>query len=87
MRLVSLEPRWISRDGRVGLGVSFLCPRCKAQRLFVAFETPLDGGAPLDESRKWQRTGDTFDTLTLTPSIDASQSGHWHGWVEAGEVR
>jgi hypothetical protein len=34
----------------------------------------------------WQRTGETFDDLTLTPSIDASPSGHWHGYVTNGQV-
>lgn len=35
----------------------------------------------------WQRTGETFDTLTLTPSVDASASGHWHGFVTAGDIQ
>lgn len=35
----------------------------------------------------WRRTGDTFQTLTLSPSVDASRSGHWHGHVTAGEIR
>lgn len=35
----------------------------------------------------WQRSGDNFDNLTLTPSIDASRSGHWHGFVTNGEIR
>lgn len=35
----------------------------------------------------WTRTGDTFDALTLSPSIDASGVGHWHGFISAGEVR
>jgi hypothetical protein len=34
----------------------------------------------------WRREGDTFDTLTLSPSVDASPSGHWHGFVRNGEV-
>lgn len=34
----------------------------------------------------WKRTGDTFDGLTLHPSIDASASGHWHGFVSLGET-
>lgn len=34
----------------------------------------------------WQRTGENFDDLTLTPSVDASASGHWHGWITNGEV-
>jgi Family of unknown function (DUF6527) len=35
----------------------------------------------------WQRTGDDFETLSCIPSIDASQSGHWHGFITAGEIR
>lgn len=35
----------------------------------------------------WQRSGETFESLTLTPSVDASASGHWHGFITAGEVR
>jgi Family of unknown function (DUF6527) len=34
----------------------------------------------------WQRTGETFDTLSLAPSVDASKSGHWHGFVTNGEI-
>jgi hypothetical protein len=34
----------------------------------------------------WTRTGETFDNLTLTPSVDASASGHWHGSVTNGEA-
>lgn len=35
----------------------------------------------------WQRTGDTFDTMSLTPSVDASKAGHWHGHVTNGEIQ
>jgi hypothetical protein len=35
----------------------------------------------------WQRSGDNFDTLTLSPSVDASQHGHWHGFIQNGEIR
>jgi hypothetical protein len=38
-------------------------------------------------STVWQRTGETFDDLTLSPSVDASASGHWHGHVTNGEVK
>jgi hypothetical protein len=34
----------------------------------------------------WNRTGDTFETMTLTPSIDGSGVGHWHGFITNGEV-
>lgn len=34
----------------------------------------------------WDRTGETFEVLSLLPSIDASRSGHWHGFVRLGEI-
>lgn len=35
----------------------------------------------------WQRTGETFEDMTLTPSIDASASGHWHGFITRGDIK
>lgn len=35
----------------------------------------------------WTREGDAFATLTITPSVDASKSGHWHGFITTGEIR
>lgn len=88
MRLEELAPAWLGTlDGRSGTGVSFDCPCCRARRLHVMFAEPLDGGAPVrGHGPLWQRTGDTFETLTLTPSIDASSDGHWHGFITAGLV-
>ncbi len=37
-------------------------------------------------STQWQRTGETFDDLTLAPSVDASKSGHWHGHITNGNM-
>lgn len=34
----------------------------------------------------WQRIGDTFEALTLSPSVDASPAGHWHGWIREGAI-
>lgn len=35
----------------------------------------------------WKREGDTFETMSLSPSVDASASGHWHGFLKNGEIR
>lgn len=35
----------------------------------------------------WGRTGDDFETLSITPSIDASAAKHWHGFITNGEIR
>lgn len=85
---------------RSGIGVSFdcPCPTCTAKRTgdhdhdwylrhFVAFKNPLDGGPtwtshPTEPT--WQRTGETFETLQLSPSIlsDPTKGGcGWHGYV------
>ncbi len=101
MRLTELDPRWISVTGRHGQGVSFECPHCRDSYLGVWFANPIDGGPPIGEKERthtdkngrvrvnplWTRQGDTFETLTLTPSIDVSEAGHWHGFITNGEVR
>jgi hypothetical protein len=35
----------------------------------------------------WKRTNDDFATMSVTPSIDASASGHWHGHITDGEMK
>ena len=96
MKLADLNPQWFAEPGRQGQGLNFNCPcpKCSAipngspqqlRVLSVWFANPLDGqGSYLNAG--WQRVGETFETLTITPSIDASKSGHWHGWIRDGEV-
>ena len=76
------------------------CPpgeRGETTYLGVWFAQPLDPDNHPDinwpdymlthpERKYWQRTGETFETLTLWPSVDASQHGHWHGFVSNGEI-
>lgn len=79
---------------RTGVGVSFKCP-CGAahdeyDRVFVAFANPIDGGPAVRSEREptWNRTGETIDDLTLTPSIQRMDQGgcRWHGFVMRGEA-
>lgn len=74
---------------REGVGVCFDCP-CgnvdQGHQCFVPFANPLDGGPPIDPPRGWQREGDTFDTLTLSPSILRVGGCGWHGFIRNGEV-
>lgn len=100
MKLTELDPGWlVTREGhdagRVGMGISFQCPCCintpRATYLAVWFANPVDGGPPAppecDPKPRWSRIGDTFETMSLSPSVDASSSGHWHGFITGGEVR
>jgi hypothetical protein len=90
-KLADLNPKWFTEhaSGRTGYGVEFDCPcgqgaACEwGGRIHVPFANPLDGGPPGRwGSTKWQRTGETFENLSLTPSIHAV--GHWHGWLTNG---
>lgn len=96
-KLVDLHPKWINASGRHGVGVSFDHPRPSpggAGGVRVLFANPLDGGDPLpnaastpsnNDGVRWLRTGETFETLSLHPSIDEGKPG-WHGWVRNGVV-
>jgi hypothetical protein len=93
MRLLALDPHWVAHEGRHGQAVSFQCPCCigtpRETRLVVPFSNPLDGGPPamdLNDGKLWLRTGDNFLVLSCTPSVDASNSGHWHGFITKGQV-
>lgn len=73
---------------REGVGVQFDCPcGCtypggSRQRIFIAFDRPLDGGPPVPGIGKtWIREGDTFETLKLSPSILRMEGCRWHGFI------
>lgn len=95
MRLIDLNPHWfVLEDGGPRVGLTFDCPHCRMTRLGVAFHhsarQALDDayilakhGAP-DAQHIWTMTGDDFPTLSLSPSVDASASGHWHGFITDG---
>jgi len=80
------------RSGQaVRLGVQFANPveghpgieMTEAEKLRHVHEL---GTFDVPPGHMWQRTGDTFDTMTLSPSVDASKSGHWHGCVRDGQI-
>lgn len=96
MKLLDLDPRWfVLEDVGPRVGLTFLCPHCQKERLGVAFHHTAH--AELEDAyihakrpttnHIWTVQGaDDFATLTLDPSVDASQSGHWHGFVRNGEI-
>ena len=91
MKLTELNPRWVIEqkefEPRMGMGISFDCPHCGKQRLGVFFANPIDGHpAALRVEKLWQRDGVKFENLTLTPSVDCSAMGCWHGNITNGEV-
>lgn len=90
-RLVDSDPSWITRGDRI-IGVVFACPfgpdaACGGYH-GVPFANPPDGGPPdpWAKGQGWQRTGETFEDLTLTPSILDGGACRWHGFITCGEV-
>jgi len=84
---------------RLYIGIRFNCPHCLTQRLAVMFTPPIDDNVlwkyatwdhyadVISQEGKWNRTGETFETLTLKPSINTEFHGHWHGFIENGEIK
>jgi hypothetical protein len=96
MRLSELNPRWFSLEPNgPKVGLTFDCPHCRTQRLGVSFhesgkeaiqDAYIHAHSPTTD-HIWTRSGDDFEILSLSPSVDASASGHWHGFVAAGNVQ
>lgn len=103
IKLAELNPRWTgygsdqNPNNHIINGITFDCPHCRVQRLGVLFTPAIDKGGWIAKgvviyhgALEWNRTGDTFDTLTLSPSIDANSRidvpNHWHGFITNGEV-
>lgn len=89
--LTDLLPSHLVDESGRRVGVSFVCPVCFRHRVAVLTDPPFD--PPFDDlpellpwGKLWKRTGDTFETLTLQPSIDDTKGGCWHGFVTNGEV-
>jgi len=96
VKLKDLEPRYFGLDdtGRT-VGLTFLCPHCLKERLGVFFhergqeavqDSYIKAHSP-GTNHIWTKTGMSFDNLTLEPSIDASATGHWHGFILNGEIK
>lgn len=89
------------KDGEAANGVMFKCPGCwtrnggrEGTHMVLVYFQPTLYGAPLvgpsvEPHPRWQRTGETLDTLTLSPSINiGANTGDncWHGWVRNGDA-
>jgi len=100
LKLLDLSPKWWCFDGGHRVGLTFLCPCCvgteRETHLGIAFHHK--GHEAIDDEyvrahghggeHIWElNSEEDFHNLTLAPSIDASKSGHWHGFITNGEIR
>jgi hypothetical protein len=99
MRLDDCFPRWIHPDVFAFLcphcGEAFLtCKRVPMSvwdQMAAAREHFGEQGdfdiVPCRKDMAWVfQNAESFETLTVTPSLDASASGHWHGFIQNGGV-
>jgi len=68
-------------------GLLLDCPCGAGHKLAVWFSNPLAPAPAAHETEhplaRWQRTGETLDTLTIHPSVNAPC---WHGWIQNGQA-
>lgn len=101
VNLTDLHPKWFEHDNAI-LGFTFLCPHCQSIRLACALKPmppgvhrqvfgeenqhyghEVVGTKPTDV---WSVNCQDFHMMSVTPSLDASQSGHWHGHITNGVI-
>ena len=101
MKLTDLEPRWLGEQmfafrcphcRAIWLTCKNVAMGNKEQReLAVAANLeptgPRYGAVLMKPETAWAWTTRDFATMSVTPSIDASKSGHWHGHITNGEIK
>ena len=99
MKLTDLEPRWLTPNlllficphcRKDRLTCKNVVMSRKEQYTIYAEKVNADWNmsvVPCKPEMDWTFSGSDFATLTVTPSIDASASGHWHGFITNGEIR
>lgn len=98
MRLIELHPFWVHPNifvflcphCRTALLSCKNVPMCVwDQHLIVqhAFGNRFHDlvYVPCKKNTAWKIEGQ-LPNITVTPSIDASASGHWHGFIKNGEI-
>lgn len=89
-KLTDCKPRFVAIPGRSGMGMIFDVPGDTREFPLsggVWFDKPTDGGEPVKDKPLWKRTGNTFENMTLEPSIRIfGEKGAevWHGYLRNG---
>lgn len=96
MRLTALEPEWITPDMFIFKSPSGHGDWLTCKIVQLSFKEQYDLIYPrfkgkivvqTKEDMAWTFTGNNFNELSVFPSIDASASGNWHGFITQGEIR
>ena len=73
---------------RVALSFDCPCGNSDCLRACIGFTNPPDGKGPCKSrgENTWEMLGDSFENLTLSPSIQRVGECGWHGFITDGEV-
>jgi len=99
MKLTDLDPRWLYLDDRQ-VGFCFRSPKnekwyqsCffeqverRVQWKLLSDELGHCNYQACDSDTVWTREGDFFKDLTVSPSLDGSKGGLWHGYIIDGQI-
>ncbi len=98
MRLIDLMPRWVHPKVFTFLcpHCQLILLSCKtapmdSQTQWDLFDRVYGPDSshlvvPCDAQSSWVVSGEDFANMTVSPSLDASKSGHWHGFISQGII-
>lgn len=99
MKLTDLEPRWLDEHvfvfrcphcRSILLSCKDAPMATRDQYRLFARELGEDWNRRVVGTKQdvaWRISSKDFESMSVTPSIDASASGHWHGHITDGEIR
>lgn len=99
MTLTELEPRWITPDMFIfrcphcqKVWLSAKRVKMTRSQVWDALRTALGDqwneiAVPPKPEALWVMSNDYFESMSVGPSIDASASGHWHGFIKNGMIQ
>lgn len=63
---------------------------CRAMADLAGEDGEFDWWQPCNQAEGWKVQGGiasaTFETMTVTPSLDGSKGGLWHGHITGGQI-
>lgn len=99
MKLTDLNPKWLA-DGKMMVFDCPHCQKIKVSVIFAPMgmgmgtqcdileealgdDTPF---IPCNPESRWNMSNNDFETMSITPSLNAQPAGHWHGHITNGQV-
>jgi len=98
LKLLDFEPEWLSNDVFIFRSPNGNCDLLTCKRVVMPMKeqyaliykaNPQYIGKAVVMTKPdfaWSFIVNNFETLTVSPSVDASASGNWHGFIRNGQI-